>query len=416
MGLGESERQTENRTDRRYFMDRAITLRPGDRRRRGVTAVTVAISLPVILGFAALAIDMGYLHNAKIDLQTAVDASALAGASGLAHINNLYVGGTSEEAIVQAHHYAMEFAGANKVAGDGVTLAPNPNNLDGGDVEIGYLADPDDPQQPLVRSNPLQYNAVRVTARRTKGSPGGPIGLFFARALGFDSSELTATATAVLDSRFVTYKPPEGGGGLIPFTVHQDVWKDYIVDRNGPDAFGFGDGHVSSGADTVPELKLYPWGGETAGNFGLLHIGDPGNFSGAGGTPRLADQIENGITQQDLIDFHGEPVIDVYNADGAAQSYDIDGDTGLKTALEEALLTRMGQVVGFFIHDTVAGTGTTSMYHIVRIQFARVMEVELQTGEKRVFVQPTTYIGDDIGTGSGGSSTDGLIGNLRLVR
>ena len=163
-------------------------------------------------------------------------------------------------------------------------------------------------------------------------------------------------------------------------------------------------------------MKLYPWPNNAPGNFGLLHIGDPGNFSGAGGTPRLADQIENGITQQDLIDFHGQPVIDVYNSDGQAQSYDIDADSGLKAALEEAILTRLGQVVGFFIHDAVAGQGTTTMYHIVRIQFARVMEVELQTGDKRIYVQPTPYIGDDIGTGKGGSSTDGLIGNLRLVR
>ena len=142
--------------DRRRMMDTGRVRERINRRCRGVTAVTVAISLPVILGFAALAIDVGYIHNAKIDLQTATDASALAGASGLAHINN----------------------------------------LDGGDIEIGYLADPDDPTQPLDRSNPLLYNAVRVTARRTGNSPGGPVELFFARAMGIDSSELTATATS----------------------------------------------------------------------------------------------------------------------------------------------------------------------------------------------------------------------------
>ena len=56
------------------------------------------------------------------------------------------------------------------------------------------------------------------------------------------------------------------------------------------------------------------------------------------------------------------------------------------------------------------------MYHVVRIQFGRVMEVELQTGVKRVYIQPTPYMSDDIGTSAGGASTDGLIGDPRLVR
>ena len=42
--------------------------------------ILVAISLVVLIGFAALAIDIGYFYHTKNQLQGAADAAALAGA------------------------------------------------------------------------------------------------------------------------------------------------------------------------------------------------------------------------------------------------------------------------------------------------------------------------------------------------
>ena len=50
-------------------------------RRRAVVAVQVLVLLVVLIGAAALTIDVGAMFNARADLQRTVDAGALAGAS-----------------------------------------------------------------------------------------------------------------------------------------------------------------------------------------------------------------------------------------------------------------------------------------------------------------------------------------------
>src|SRR2546421_3968137 len=57
--------------------------RAARRRSRGVSIVMVTIILMVLVGFVSLAVDVGRVRLAKVDLQTAADASATSGASGL---------------------------------------------------------------------------------------------------------------------------------------------------------------------------------------------------------------------------------------------------------------------------------------------------------------------------------------------
>ncbi len=47
---------------------------------RGVTAIVVGITLAMLVGFGALAVDIGHLCVAHNELQNAADAGALAGA------------------------------------------------------------------------------------------------------------------------------------------------------------------------------------------------------------------------------------------------------------------------------------------------------------------------------------------------
>lgn len=55
---------------------------------KGQALVLVAITLTVLLGFAALAIDYGYLSHQKRKLQNAADAGALAGVQELSEGRN----------------------------------------------------------------------------------------------------------------------------------------------------------------------------------------------------------------------------------------------------------------------------------------------------------------------------------------
>ena len=70
---------------------------------KGVTAVVVAIFLVGFIGFAALAIDVGYLMTARNELQNIADGAALAGARTLGRIYecNGDLTATDSNAIIQ---------------------------------------------------------------------------------------------------------------------------------------------------------------------------------------------------------------------------------------------------------------------------------------------------------------------------
>ena len=61
----------------------------------GAIGIVIALLLPVLLGFAGLAIDIGHLHVVDTQLKNAADAGALAGARGLVPFSQSVVGGNT---------------------------------------------------------------------------------------------------------------------------------------------------------------------------------------------------------------------------------------------------------------------------------------------------------------------------------
>lgn len=89
----------------------------------GAVAVIAAIALVVLLGFVALAIDIGRIAVVKSELQRAADAGALAGAIALGQ------GYPCPNWENNVENTATNTAGENKVDGNLVTSA---------DVQKGY--------------------------------------------------------------------------------------------------------------------------------------------------------------------------------------------------------------------------------------------------------------------------------------
>ena len=58
----------------------------------GAIGIVIALLLPVLLGFAGLAIDIGHLYVVNTQLKNAADAGALAGARGLVPYSTVYSG------------------------------------------------------------------------------------------------------------------------------------------------------------------------------------------------------------------------------------------------------------------------------------------------------------------------------------
>lgn len=213
------------RTRTRFGARRAVE-RAGDD--QGAVAVIVAISMVVLIGVAALAVDVGSLYAERRALQTAADAGALAGVQELPASPGMAVS------------VAQTYVASN---------APQATNC-----AVSITSD-------LAANDTIQ---VIVT---TGNSP-----LFFARIWGRTSSAVSATGVARITS------PVAYGSGVMPIGVVATGTTDAMA------AFGYTFG------DQV-RLKTPGGNGET-GNYDFISVtpGEPGSTNylrdviSAGGT------------------------------------------------------------------------------------------------------------------------------------
>jgi len=184
----------------------------GHRRQSGAAAILVAFLMIVFLGIAALALDIGYIYVVRTELQNAADAAALAGAGRLypRSVTGAVISVVPPEwgSAEAAADYPQ--APANRAGG--VTLTDY-------DVQTGYwnLAS-GGLRSPLSVPGPQEAPAVQVTVRKSGAENSGPVGLFFARALGIGAADVSATATAVTACPGVAYP-----GALFPIAIRQSV-------------------------------------------------------------------------------------------------------------------------------------------------------------------------------------------------
>jgi Flp pilus assembly protein TadG len=157
---------------------------------RGAVAVMVAVTLPVLLGFAALTIDIGQALVAKNELQDVADAGALAGARRL---GTIYQGLSPVQQVgytmtdpVPVYSEVQNVASQNYAAGQSIAV-------DVADIQIGQW----DSSSKTLTITAASPNAIRVTARRD-GNTNGPVSTFLASFMGINSIDIRATATAAL--------------------------------------------------------------------------------------------------------------------------------------------------------------------------------------------------------------------------
>lgn len=147
------------------------------RRRTGSIAVMMAVLLVVVMGFAALVIDMGYSRLVQAQLQSAADAAALAGASQLDNT----VSGLSD-----ARAMAVAVAALNDARGETIELDENTANSADGGVVLGVWAD----GAFTPSTDPATVNAVQVNLA-DEG-----MGAMFSR-VAWENDALAAAATSI---------------------------------------------------------------------------------------------------------------------------------------------------------------------------------------------------------------------------
>ncbi len=140
--------------------------------RDGAIAAMTAVSLVVILGFGAFAIDMSYAYSERNLLQVTADAAALAAAPEVPNKN-------------KAREMALQYVEDNMPA------ATHGKVLDKEDVVLGHW----DPESETWSPNVGPLNAVEVTTRRSSDN-GNRLDLFLAPILGLGFLDMETSAVA----------------------------------------------------------------------------------------------------------------------------------------------------------------------------------------------------------------------------
>ncbi len=377
-----------------------------ERHPRGTILVMGAFVLVVMLGFTALAVDVGIIASTHAQLQTVSDAAALAGARQLVSDRRLSTTITDiTPEINAAVAKAIAVGSENTVAGQAVQLTST-------NIVVGYIND--DPPSPnpntaISTASPLKFNSVQVTASYT-------VPALFSSVFRSTGSTVTATSTAT-----VGIYPIGGYNGnlglnasILPLTLDQATY-NAMLQGTTTDQYTFTSSNynpptnngVTSGADGVKESRAFPVGTGSPGNFGTLSF----DGKGGGGASALKAEIVSGMTPTQISADLPVPSM-FYAQSGLASTM---GNPSGSSPLDSII----GKAVSLPIWDTTNGAnGANLQYHIVSFASVRIMAVNFQGSNKYVIVQPAIVTDPTAipNTGTASSWTNGGVVFLHLSR
>jgi hypothetical protein len=372
--------------------------------------VLAAFFLIAFLAFIMLALDIGYVLVARTELQRAADSGALAAAAELLEASaETARNGWSRATDNAVRQTALHFVELNRVASKVPTVDLNHLQDPEGDIVLGEIRDWSGSDRSFQVTSSGNYTAVRVRVVRSLAR-NGQVPLFFGRLFGRNGANADAQATAAFISQFRGFRPFPGPNGpqnvpVLPFAVKEDDWKLLLTGR-GNDEWSWDQttGRVEERTDGVPEMDFYPTDTESSGNWGTVDIG--GHHSD---TPTLCRQIRDGLSPADL-EYHGGEL----SLDGG--ELQLSAATGLRAAMQEALIEVVGQPKIIPIYRSIDGGGTTARYTIVGWGGICIVSANLHGSNKHVRIQATPIVTrGGIPTSSGEITSDYVFSPVGLV-
>jgi Flp pilus assembly protein TadG len=156
---------------------------------RGAVASIVALSLPVLIGFAGLALDLGHLYVEKTELQNATDACALAASRELTC--DPTAGPCATSYVTNAVNAGLTVAARNKV--DFQSSLISSTQIAASDIKFSTVFAPDSTYVPSGSTTAgTNYKYVMCTAQQTGIIP------WFMQVLGVGNQTVSAQAVATL--------------------------------------------------------------------------------------------------------------------------------------------------------------------------------------------------------------------------
>ncbi len=310
----------------------------------GQLMIMVAVGLVVILGFAAVVMDLGNGYSQKRLAQNAADGAALAAMRMVRMSPSDTPGSTIYSEIVRL---ASLNGGARVDAGNTIFLDVTKNSLGPVDGHTGSLN-----QVAGVRvSTQIQYNTL------------------FAGVVGVNT--LTSGGRATAMSLWIDGVT---GTTVLPIAVPAHPGGDTSQNYD-PDA-------------TDPYIIFSSDNNNAAGNVGWLDF-DGGNSPSG----QLADWLNGGFQSSSVNPFSYDEYGDTPGAAHASATLPVpswvEGDTGLsnssdvRTALS-GLDDLGGRSVTVLLFDRVEGTGQGARYRIVGLAQFRIVSVDLHSNPETV--------------------------------
>lgn len=266
-------------------------------RRRAVTAVFVATLLPVILGFAALTVDVGLAYNVKTELQIAADAAALAGVLDLAK-------GDVDEDVYNAVRAAVAFVGRNPVLNE-QQIVFDPMS----DIKLGQAGLNEAETKWLFDPGVGPPNAIQVTVHYE-------VEYSFARLFGLNSANIHATGVAAVTNPITvpvipTALPTPGFGPVDPKVANHNPGKTGPSEPGNGEYFEVGEEIVLFvfGKGVAPPVHLVLDTGDTKGDINKMLEGykDMPPISIGDELPVVNDGVAHSSSGNALVDRYEDP-------------------------------------------------------------------------------------------------------------
>ena len=358
--------------------------------RAGYLLPAIAIALLVVGLAMALVLDRLWVDAARLELRTAAEAAALAGASRLVDDELLGESFDSSARAQAARDTASEVAAQNLAVGESVRLDAAP----GGDIRLGRIVTDDTGREQFLETD-VAPRSVLVYASRTRAES-NPVALFLRNLTGQPAADVVASAEATIDGRTVGVRSVRGASvPAIPLAIlmddpgseRTDTWRHQIEERGGADRYSIDplDGTIREQPDGIPEIILH--GAPRDANAieqdaANVHVVDVG--TGLVET-RLGEQIRTGFTANHLRDFGGWLRLD----DGPLA---LDGAPRITGSVLDALRSIGGEPRICLLYES-AERGTSwarGRVWCVRLAAGRVMAVSAgEDGAVQIVFQPT---------------------------
>jgi Flp pilus assembly protein TadG len=228
----------------------------------GSIGIITAFALVVVLGVAALVIDVGHLMVVKNELQNAADACAMAGAQKLVP-------------YVSAAPPTPDWSSAQTAASGAISLnKSDAATLTNCQVQVGYW-NLISKQLLSTGITPTFFDSPAVTVRifRSAENNAGPVSMFFAKFLGKDLVDVSAQSTAMISCPSTA--PAES---LFPVAINYDFvvkYFDQYTSTGAPKSFYIGSDYHYDEKEAGQWTSFFEEVNNTTAIRDLIYNGNP---------------------------------------------------------------------------------------------------------------------------------------------